>query len=440
MRGIEAQNEQRHRRESGHRTSRPEFAVPQPRDGRRSRLVIVLFQGDEQLHRKSFWTLRDKLLQQVSLPRQETEIDLWLDSQGGSANAAYKIALRLRHHANLIRVVVPDSARSAATLLALCGDELYIGPDADHGPLDAQIDTAAEGTRLAALDIMNTLPRLEDRASCYAMHMADEIHGQMLLSQAQSQELANDLAGRLYAPLTAKVSPEEMLYAEKYLNLAFWYGERLLAMRNNDHVTSQGFAAAKDVELRRMLTGYGVHDCIIDYDEACDLGLPVMPLDRYERADDALGFLQYLQKRGESLIEVYANSSAQLHPESPSTSSESPEDHGAPHWSSSKAASLDEAAADPEHTSVDDDAPPSDTIATSQSGRSGPANPMNSPTTPAHPSADRRGAHLANSRRSRPTRSDNRIDDWITEDQIACGPADLNLVDLRSIHGRRRAL
>jgi ClpP class serine protease len=44
----------------------------------------------------------------------------------------------LRHTARRIRVVVPDIAKSAGTLLALAGHEIYMAPGAELGPIDVQ--------------------------------------------------------------------------------------------------------------------------------------------------------------------------------------------------------------------------------------------------------------------------------------------------------------
>ena len=72
----------------------------------------------------------DQSLKAATLPEKaKTTVDLWLDSPGGSARDAYKIALLLRSIAGHIRVVIPDYAKSAATLLSLVADERLLGLD-----------------------------------------------------------------------------------------------------------------------------------------------------------------------------------------------------------------------------------------------------------------------------------------------------------------------
>src|SRR5579859_5099923 len=43
----------------------------------------------------------------IAEPKEAVEIDLWLESPGGDAHAAYKLMLYLRAYASRVRVVVP---------------------------------------------------------------------------------------------------------------------------------------------------------------------------------------------------------------------------------------------------------------------------------------------------------------------------------------------
>jgi len=114
-----------------------------------TRYYLVLFQSGEEednlgeLSRFVFDYVQARLKENISSPSKETEIDVWLDSPGGSASVAYKLLLELRHRCKKLRIVIPDFAKSAATLLAIGGDEIYMAPAAELGPLDAQIERQA---------------------------------------------------------------------------------------------------------------------------------------------------------------------------------------------------------------------------------------------------------------------------------------------------------
>jgi hypothetical protein len=288
----------------------PAWRAPKPANVEGERLVLVLFQGDElaldlQVHRN----VRDVLIEQVTTPRERTEIDLWLDSQGGSAHAAYKIALRLREHASVIRVVVPESARSAATLLASCADELYLAPDADLGPLDAQIDFDPEGTRLSALDIVRTLRYIEDRASDFTLSASAAFVEATQLSRAEGTRLAVDLSGQLYSRLSEKVHPGRTIDAKNHLDLVESYGRNVLEMRNVTHLHNRDSPDAESVKLDQLVRGYKTHDYIIDIEEAKSLGLPVNPLAEYPAADDVVQLHTHVQRHcGGTMFDIRKSS------------------------------------------------------------------------------------------------------------------------------------
>jgi ClpP class serine protease len=69
---------------------------------------------------------------------QEREVDLFLHSPGGSAEAAQSIVEYLRTRFDHIRVIVPGAAMSAATMIALSADEIVMGAHSQLGPIDPQ--------------------------------------------------------------------------------------------------------------------------------------------------------------------------------------------------------------------------------------------------------------------------------------------------------------
>ena len=65
-------------------------------------------------------------------------LDLIIHSPGGSAVAAEAIVLYLRSKFTNIRVIVPQAAMSAATMLACSADEIVLGKHSFLGPIDPQ--------------------------------------------------------------------------------------------------------------------------------------------------------------------------------------------------------------------------------------------------------------------------------------------------------------
>ena len=71
-------------------------------------------------------------------------LDVLLHSPGGSPTATESIVRLLRSRHSPIRFIVPDTAKSAATMLALSGDEILLGEAAELGPIDPQMQFVTE--------------------------------------------------------------------------------------------------------------------------------------------------------------------------------------------------------------------------------------------------------------------------------------------------------
>jgi len=96
-------------------------------------------------------------------------IPLIIDSPGGSARSAYRIANLLRQHCGGFVAIVPEYAKSAATLLTLGADQIILCPHAEIGPLDTQVfDPDREGFG-SALDEVQAL----DRLNAFALQAVD---------------------------------------------------------------------------------------------------------------------------------------------------------------------------------------------------------------------------------------------------------------------------
>ena len=67
------------------------------------------------------------------------EVDIFLHSPGGSAEATESIVKMLRDKFKVIRFIVTGAAKSAATMLALSGDSILMDKSAELGPIDPQV-------------------------------------------------------------------------------------------------------------------------------------------------------------------------------------------------------------------------------------------------------------------------------------------------------------
>lgn len=80
-------------------------------------------------------------------------LDVLLESKGGNLDSAYKILQLLKSYANQVTVIVPNYAKSAATIIALGAHRLQMCRAGELGPLDPQVWDPASDEMVPALAV-----------------------------------------------------------------------------------------------------------------------------------------------------------------------------------------------------------------------------------------------------------------------------------------------
>lgn len=84
-----------------------------------------------------------------NIPRG-SEVDILLHSPGGSAEATESIVELLRDRFSHIRFIIPNVAKSAATMLAMSGNQLLLDERSELGPTDPQMVLVQDGRVIIA--------------------------------------------------------------------------------------------------------------------------------------------------------------------------------------------------------------------------------------------------------------------------------------------------
>lgn len=95
--------------------------------GRNKGIDVSLVQDD-------FYNIQDILRESP-----QTKIDFYIETPGGSGEAAEEIAKFLRKKFEEVNFVVAGEAKSAGTILVLSGDNIYMTDTGSLGPIDAQV-------------------------------------------------------------------------------------------------------------------------------------------------------------------------------------------------------------------------------------------------------------------------------------------------------------
>jgi len=196
---------------------------------------------------------------------------LLIDSPGGEARTAYQAA-RLFNRRGGFKALVPRYAKSAATLLALGAQEIYMGLDAELGPLDAQLRDSEREDVMSALDEVHSLERL----NAAALEVFDQTMHLLLPRTGKRVDsllpLSLEYTASILKPLIENIDAVHYTRMSRVLRVAEQYAIRLLSA-NHKYTDEDASRIAG-----RLVEKYSEHGFVIDTDEARDIGLMVLDL------------------------------------------------------------------------------------------------------------------------------------------------------------------
>jgi hypothetical protein len=116
-------------------------------------------------------TLFEELLYDAN---PDQDLHLMLASPGGDGETAVRLVRSAQARCRELTVIVPDQAKSAATVLALGAHHILMGPTSDLGPIDPQFQMG--GGLVAAKDIIAAVEAaeaaIEANPQTYTLHAA----------------------------------------------------------------------------------------------------------------------------------------------------------------------------------------------------------------------------------------------------------------------------
>ncbi|MDE0571804.1 ATP-dependent Clp protease proteolytic subunit [Demequina sp. B12] len=119
----------------------------------------------------------------------EQELHLMLSSPGGDGEVAVRLVRAMQSRCSKLTIIIPDMAKSAATIMCLGANEILMSPSSDLGPVDPQFPIG--GRLVGAKDIEQALEDAEKRVAAapetfplYAGLLADV--NMLMIEQARS--------------------------------------------------------------------------------------------------------------------------------------------------------------------------------------------------------------------------------------------------------------
>lgn len=135
----------------------------------------------------------DDLVQ--SIKGKSDLVDIFMISNGGSAEASERIVRLLRANFKNIRFIIPANAFSAATLICFSGDQIIMGSLATLGPIDPQINGVPARAILRAFEtIEKRLKEEGPKALTAYMPLISKYDLHILEICKSAEELSKELA------------------------------------------------------------------------------------------------------------------------------------------------------------------------------------------------------------------------------------------------------
>jgi len=193
----------------------------------------------------------------------KTNLDLILHSPGGSPVAAEAIVFYLRSRFPNIRVIVPQAAMSAATMIACSSDKIIMGLHSSLGPIDPQM-------------VMQT-------SLGYRMVPAQAILDQF--EKAQNDCKNPEKIGS-WMPILGQYGPSLLVECENALNLSKhlvrkWLGDYMFCGVKNGK--KKAAIIARKLADHRKHMSHGRH---LSFEAATKMGLSVESLEADKRYQD----------------------------------------------------------------------------------------------------------------------------------------------------------
>ncbi|WKW11243.1 hypothetical protein Strain138_000479 [Pseudogemmatithrix spongiicola] len=194
------------------------------------------------------------LMEVVNGLKREAALDLILHSPGGSPDAAEMMVHYLRQKFDNIRVIVPQAAMSAATMLSCAADEIVMGAHSSLGPIDPQLITPMGAIPAQAIlqQFERALNECADPKKLGAWAPMLPQYGPALLAQCENASgLAAELVATWLERWMFKGMPDAKTRAEK------------IALKLADHGSFKSHGRPVHRELARTL-GFVVRDLEAD--------------------------------------------------------------------------------------------------------------------------------------------------------------------------------
>lgn len=187
--------------------------------------------------------------------KKDIDLDLLIQSPGGDIDQAEKIIHLCRSRSKSFRVIIPERAKSAATVITLGSDEIIMSDTSELGPIDPQIVITTPDGKTMNRPAMSFLDGLED-----------------IKSKVKEEKGLSPV----YFPLLQQLDPALIDYCKKAIDRSKVLAEEMLST----YMLKSAPSKAKEIAGKLADTKrYPSHGALITAEEAKEMGLNVTVCD-----------------------------------------------------------------------------------------------------------------------------------------------------------------
>ena len=202
------------------------------------------------------------IVKEIENRRKKDKLSLFLITNGGDGNVAFKIAryLQFKYKDGYEQYVI-DRCKSAGTLIC-CGAKkiFFVYPFGELGPLDLQLINIKDFdiSQKSVLDIFQCLDKIQ-QDMCIIYTQGFSVFKRNCFSTEKSLSICRDIVKTIYEPICNKLDPYQIGEYNRKINISLKY----MQMMNNksDNLKDSG----------KLINGYPSHSFVIDYEEAKNL-------------------------------------------------------------------------------------------------------------------------------------------------------------------------
>lgn len=183
---------------------------------------------------------------------KDDRLYVMISSPGGDGETALRMVRSAHERCSELRVIVPDQAKSAATIFALGADRIFMGSSSDLGPIDPQIpvasiDIARGPDFVAARQIIEAVKygeeSIKERPDTYPLHatLLGQITGLTLQQAKFAMNRTSDLVIEMLESCPRRTGEEAAQIWERIKGPLF--------EDTTYHATSIGYKRALELDL-----------------------------------------------------------------------------------------------------------------------------------------------------------------------------------------------